>query len=352
MSEKRFERSLDLKNGRVDMTHGSGGRAMAQLIDRLFAQAFENPALAEGNDQARLDLPMINGAPARLSFSTDTYVISPLFFPGGNIGSLAVHGTVNDVALGGARPLWLSAGFILEEGYPLADLAEIVRSMAQAAAACGVTIVTGDTKVVEKGKADGVFINTAGIGALDPACDWSVANIRAGDAVLISGPVGDHGIAVMAKRENLSFEDEIISDSAPLNGLIAAMAASGADIHAMRDPTRGGLATALNEMARSAGVGIRIDEASIPVRPAVRSVCEILGLDPLYVANEGRLIAFCAAKDAQALLQVMRNHEHGAGASIIGHVVEDAGHFVEMKTQLGGHRMVDWLAGEQLPRIC
>jgi hydrogenase expression/formation protein HypE len=352
MTVKRYERSLDLKAGRVDMTHGSGGRAMAQLISQMFAAAFDNPALAEGNDQARLDVPMIGGKPARLSFSTDSYVISPLFFPGGNIGSLAVHGTVNDVALSGARPLWLSAGFILEEGFPLADLAVIVKSMAEAARACNVAVVTGDTKVVEKGKADGVFINTAGVGALDPARDWSAAHIREGDAVLLSGPIGDHGIAVMAQREKLTFAQEILSDSAPLHEMIAAMAETGAEIHAMRDPTRGGLATALNEMAQSAGVGIRLEEDAIPVRAEVRSVCELLGLDPLYVANEGRLIAFCAPHEAEKLLAVMRAHPHGQGAALIGHAVKDEGAFVEMKTRLGGHRMVDWLAGEQLPRIC
>ncbi len=350
--KKRFERSLDIKNGLVDMTHGSGGRAMAQLVDRLFAAAFENPALAEGNDQARLAPPLIGGRPARLAFSTDTYVISPLFFPGGDIGSLAVHGTVNDVALAGAKPLWLSAGFILEEGFPLADLEKIVRSMAAAARACGVQIVTGDTKVVEKGKADGVFINTAGVGAIDPRCELSVRNIRPGDAVLLSGSIGDHGMAVMAKRENLSFEEEITSDSASLHEMIEAMIESGAEIHAMRDPTRGGLAAALNEMAASAGVGVRIEEAAIPVREAVRGACEILGLDPLYVANEGKLVAFCPAAQAEKLLAAMRASEVGREAAIIGHVVEDENAFVEMKTALGGRRMVDWLAGEQLPRIC
>lgn len=349
---KRFIRSLDLKNGRVDMTHGSGGRAMAQLIEELFAKAFCNAALAEGNDQARLDPPMAGGKPARLSFSTDTFVISPLFFPGGNIGSLAVHGTVNDVALSGAKPLWLSAGFILEEGFPLSELATIIFSMAQAAQKAGVQIVTGDTKVVEKGKADGVFINTAGIGGLDPRLDLSARNIKPGDVILLSGSIGDHGVAVMGKRENLVFEEEILSDSASLNHLIEAMVASGAEIHAMRDPTRGGLATALNEMAQSSRAGMRIEEAAIPVKESVRGVCEILGLDPLYVANEGKLIAFCPADDADKLLAAMRKVPEGKEAALIGRVVEDENAFVEMKTALGGNRMVDWLAGEQLPRIC
>ncbi|MFA6280864.1 MAG: hydrogenase expression/formation protein HypE [Bdellovibrionales bacterium] len=345
---QRFERSLDIKNGRVDMTHGSGGRAMAQLIDQLFAKAFDNPALAEGNDQARLAIP----AAGRLAFSTDSYVISPLFFAGGDIGSLAVHGTVNDVALSGAKPLWLSAGFILEEGFPLADLERIVTSMAKAAQECGVQIVTGDTKVVEKGKADGVFINTAGVGLIAEGVDLSVHNIRAGDAIIVSGTLGDHGVAVMAQREGLVFDEPVLSDSAALNGLIDNMIKSGVAIHALRDPTRGGLATSLNEMARAAGVGMRLNEAAIPVRASVRGVCEILGLDPLYIANEGKLIAFCPVAQAQTLLTAMKGHEHGREAAIIGEVVEDDHAFVEMTTTLGGQRMVDWLAGEQLPRIC
>ncbi|MGE0109360.1 MAG: hydrogenase expression/formation protein HypE [Bdellovibrionales bacterium] len=345
-------KKLDIKNGVVDMTHGSGGRAMAQLIDQMFTAAFQNDLLSEGNDQARLDVPMIKGRPARLSYSTDTFVVSPLFFPGGDIGSLAVHGTVNDVALSGAKPLWLSAGFILEEGFPLFDLDRIVKSMAVAARACGVSIVTGDTKVVEKGKADGVFINTSGIGALDPALDLSVCHIQAGDAILLSGPLGDHGVAVMGCRENLQFEEAVLSDSAPLNGLVEAMVASGCEIHAMRDPTRGGLATALNEMAAATSLGMRIYEKDIPVRPAVRGVCELLGLDPLYVANEGRLIAFCPAPQAETLLRAMRGVEVGKDSVLIGHVVEDKNHFVEMETAFGSSRMVDWLVGEQLPRIC
>ncbi|MDD5586978.1 MAG: hydrogenase expression/formation protein HypE [Alphaproteobacteria bacterium] len=345
---KRVIPPLDLKNGRIDMTHGSGGRAMAQLIEELFACAFDNPALAEGNDQARLAI----GQTGRIAFSTDSYVISPLFFPGGDIGSLAVHGTVNDVAMSGARPLWLSAGFILEEGFPLADLARIIASMAGAARRCGVDIVTGDTKVVEKGKADGLYINTAGIGIVPETADLSASNVRESDAILLSGPIGDHGMAVMSRRENLAFESEILSDSAPLHGLVAAMLESGAEIHALRDPTRGGLATTLNEIAQTADVGMRLEEQAISVRPAVQSACEILGLDPLYVANEGRLVAFCAAKDAEMLLSAMCDHEHGREAAIIGHVVPDERNFVEMRTSLGGNRIVDWLTGEPLPRIC
>lgn len=347
-----MSKKLDIKNGRVDMTHGSGGRAMAQLIEQLFAKAFANDKLSEGNDQARLDVPMIDGKPARLSFSTDTFVVSPLFFPGGDIGSLAVHGTVNDVALSGAKPLWLSVGFILEEGFPLSDLATIVDSMAAAAKKAGVQIVTGDTKVVEKGKADGVFINTSGIGVLDPSLDLSVSKIKAGDAILLSGPLGDHGVAVIGVREKMTFAEPVLSDSVALDKLVAAMVASGVDLHAMRDPTRGGLATALNEMAQEASLGMRLREAAIYVRPTVRGVCEIFGLDPLYVANEGRLIAFCPQDQAQQLLAAMRTVEEGKDSTIIGVTVSDDDCFVEMETALGGHRMVDWLVGEQLPRIC
>ncbi|MDD2326043.1 MAG: hydrogenase expression/formation protein HypE, partial [Alphaproteobacteria bacterium] len=269
-----------------------------------------------------------------------------------NIGSLAVHGTVNDVALCGARPLWLSAGFILEEGFPLAQLAEIIESMAEAARHCGVQIVTGDTKVVEKGKADGVFINTSGVGLYDASLDLSAKNIKEGDAILVSGFMGDHGVAVMAARENLTFDEPVLSDSASLYSLIDAMLKTGADLHALRDPTRGGLATTLNEMAQTAGVGMLLDEVAIPVRESVRGVCEILGLDPLYIANEGKLIAFCPCDQAEPLLAMMRVHPEGRNAAIIGRVVKDDQHFVEMQTTLGGRRMVDWLAGEQLPRIC
>jgi len=343
----RGDLPLDLKTGRIDMTHGSGGRAMAQLIERIFARAFDNPALAENNDQARLDFPV-----GKLAFSTDSFVVSPLFFPGGDIGSLAVHGTVNDVAMSGAKPLWLSAGFIIEEGFPLSDLARITDSMAAAAVKCGVAIVTGDTKVVERGKADGLYINTAGIGAVPDGVDLSAGNVKPGDAILLSGPIGEHGMAVMSRRENLSFDSEILSDSAPLHGLVETMLAAGAGIHALRDPTRGGLAAALNEIAQAANVGMRIDEREVPVSPAVQSACEILGLDPLYVANEGRLIAFCKADDSGKLCDAMRRHEQGRKAAVIGRVVEDRHNFVEMHTILGGRRIVDWPAGEPLPRIC
>ncbi len=346
---KLHEKPLDKAQGRIDMTHGSGGRATARLIEQVFASAFDNPALAEANDQARLTLPEPG---MRLAFSSDSFVISPLFFPGGDIGSLAVHGTVNDVAMAGAKPLWLSAGFIIEEGFPIADLERIVRSMAEAARNCGVSIVTGDTKVVEKGKADGLYINTAGIGVFRAELDLSARRVRAGDAVLLSGLIGDHGVAILAHREKLSFVTPLLSDSAPLNGLVEHLLASGVEIHALRDPTRGGLATTLNEIAGTAEVGIRLEESAIPVRESVRGVCEVLGLDPLYIANEGCLIAFCPQDQADRLLQAMRAHDKGRDAAIIGKVVSDSRFWVEMHTPLGGSRIVDWLNGEPLPRIC
>ncbi len=349
MKTRQLERPLDFRHGRIDMAHGSGGRAMARLIGQLFSRAFDNPALAENNDQARLTL---REPGVQLAFSSDSFVVSPLFFPGGDIGSLAVHGTVNDISMSSAKPLWLSAGFILEEGFPLADLERIVNSMAEAARRCGVTIVTGDTKVVEKGKGDGLYINTAGIGTIRPGLNLTASRVRAGDAVLLSGAIGDHGIAILAHREQFMFAEQILSDSAPLNGLVEAMLKTEADIHAMRDPTRGGLGTTLNEIADTAGVGMRLEEASIPVRPSVRGACEILGLDPLYIANEGRLIAFCPAADAEKLLKAMRAHDLGRDAAIIGTVVEDKHGYVEMRTSMGGNRIVDWLTGEPLPRIC
>jgi len=345
---KTIKRKLDLKAGRVDMSHGSGGRAMAQLIDDLFAAALDNEYLAQGNDQAAFD---IEGG--RMAMTTDGYVISPLFFPGGDIGSLSVHGTINDLAVGGANPLYLSATFIVEEGFPLADLDRIARSMAEASKDAGVPVVTGDTKVVERGKADGVFISTAGVGFVPPGLEFSGDRARAGDKVVLSGSLGDHGVAVMSKRENLTFETEILSDSAALHTLVATMVeTAGASIRCMRDPTRGGLAATLNELAGQSGVGIRLDEASIPVKPQVEAACELLGLDPLNVANEGKLIAIAAADAADGLVAAMRGHELGADAAVIGDVVADDRHFVSMKTTFGGERMVDWLSGERLPRIC
>jgi hydrogenase expression/formation protein HypE len=343
-----YVRPLDIKHGQVDMAHGSGGRAMAQLIEELFARHLGNEYLAQGDDGALLPAP---GA-GRLVMATDSHVVSPLFFPGGDIGCLSVHGTINDVAVMGATPLWLSAGFILEEGFKLADLALIVQSMAQAAKEAGVPVVTGDTKVVERGKGDGVFITTTGVGVVAPGNELSGRNAQPGDAILVSGTLGDHGMAIMAVRESLGFESPIVSDTAALHGLIAALRDSGADIHVLRDPTRGGLATTLNEIAQQSGVGMMLQEKALPVKPAVNAACEFLGLDPLYVANEGKLVAICAQQDAEKLLAAMRAHPLGSAAAVIGTVHEDAHHFVQMTTGFGGKRIVDWLSGEQLPRIC
>jgi hydrogenase expression/formation protein HypE len=284
--------------------------------------------------------------------STDAHVISPLFFPGGDIGCLAVHGTVNDIAMCGARPLYLTAGFILEEGLPLADLARIVQSMAGAAKEAGVAVVAGDTKVVERGNGDGCFITTTGIGVVPDGVEISGDRARPGDAILISGGIGEHGVAVMSKRENLGFETEIRSDTAALHDLVAAMIDAVPEIHALRDPTRGGLATTLNELAQQSDVGMWLQESAIPVRPEVAAACELLGLDPLYVANEGKLIAICPAEHAEPLLAAMRSHPRGRDAAIIGRVTDDRHRFVQMETALGGSRICDWLAGEQLPRIC
>jgi hydrogenase expression/formation protein HypE len=344
---QRFPVRLDLRHGAVDLSHGSGGRAMAQLIEELFQRHLDNDLLRQGNDQAAFDPP-----PGRLVMSTDGHVVSPLFFPGGDIGCLSVHGTINDVVMAGARPLYLAAGFILEEGLPLADLDRIVASMARAASEAGVPVVAGDTKVVERGKADGVFITTTGVGVVPPGVEISGDRARPGDAILISGTIGDHGVAVMSQRENLSFGTDILSDTAALHGLVAAMVTAVPGIRCLRDPTRGGLATTLNELARQSGVGMRIRETDIPVRPEVQAACELLGLDPLYVANEGKLIAICPPEDAAALLAAMRAHPLGAQAALIGEAVADPHQFVQMQTRLGGWRIVDWLAGEQLPRIC
>ncbi len=344
-----YVRPLDLKHGRVDMSHGSGGRASAQLIETVFAAGFDNEYLRQGNDGAVLPLPP---AGSRLVMSTDGHVVSPLFFPGGDIGSLSVHGTVNDLAMMGAKPLWLSASFILEEGLPLADLQRIVGSMAQAAQTAGVAIVTGDTKVVERGKGDGVYISTTGVGYVAAQHSPSGDRARAGDTILLSGSIGDHGMAIMSQREGLQFESAIESDSAALHELVQTMLATGADIRVLRDPTRGGLATTLNEIARQSAVGMVIDEDAIPVTKLVAAACEFLGLDPLYVANEGKLIAICAEGDAAKLLAAMRAHPLGRSAAAIGAVIEDDSCFVQMKTKLGGRRMVDWLNGDQLPRIC
>jgi len=347
MSERRFVMKLDIKNGQVDMTHGSGGRAMAQLIDELFIKYFDNDLIRQGNDQALY--PVEKG---RMVISTDGHVISPIFFPGGDIGSLSIHGTVNDVAMSGATPLYLSVGFILEEGFSFTDLEKIVISMAKAAEKAGVQIVTGDTKVVEKGKADGIFITTTGVGVVADELQISGDLAQAGDVIIVSGSIGDHGVAIMSQRENLQFETELESDSAALNGLIAEMLKVSENIHCLRDPTRGGLATTLNEIAQQSKVGMLINEEQIPVKPAVHAACELLGLDPLYVANEGKLICICKQQDAQKLIEAMQQHPNGKDAAIIGEVIKDDLGFVQMKTVFGGSRIVDWLIGDQLPRIC
>lgn len=347
MTIKAIRRKLDL-SGRVDLSHGAGGRAMAQLIAEIFHKALDNDWLRRGNDQA-----VFETAQGRLAMTTDAFVVSPLFFPGGDIGSLAVHGTINDVAMSGARPLYLSASFIIEEGFPLSDLARIADSMGAASREAGVPVIAGDTKVVERGKADGVFISTAGVGLVPEGIDLSGDKARPGDVVLISGSIGDHGVAIMSKRENLQFDCDIRSDSAALHGLVAVMvAAAGRSLRLMRDPTRGGLAATLNEIAQQSGVGFRLDEAAIPVKPKVAAACELLGLDPLNVANEGKLVAVAAPEAADALLDAMRAHALGRDAAIIGATVQDERRFVQLKSSFGGARIVDWLAGEQLPRIC
>jgi hydrogenase expression/formation protein HypE len=341
-------RKLNIRDGLVDLSHGAGGRAMTQLIEEVFLGAFQAPSELQGNDQAAFDV-----SAGRMVMSTDSYVISPLFFPGGDIGSLAVHGTINDVAMAGARPLYLAAGFILEEGFPLADLRRIARSMGEAARDAGVSIVTGDTKVVERGKADCVFISTTGIGVVPSGLQLAANRARPGDKVILSGSIGDHGVAVMSQRVNLGFETGILSDSASLHGLVADMVGvAGPSLRLMRDPTRGGLAAALNEIAQQSGVGFSIAEERIPVRPEVLAACELLGVDPLNVANEGKLVAVVSPEGVEVLLAAMRAHPLGRSAALIGEVIADDQHFVQMTTSFGGGRIVDWLAGEQLPRIC
>lgn len=347
MSRTPYIRPLDLKHGHVDMSHGSGGRAMAQLVEELFMAAFDNEFLRQRNDQASFAVP-----PGRMVMASDAHVVSPLFFPGGDIGCLSVHGTINDVAMAGAVPLYLSAAFVLEEGFPLADLKRIADSMAHASKAAGVPVVTGDTKVVERGKGDGVFIATTGVGVVPEGVNISGERARPGDAIIVNGPVGDHGVAILSLRENLGFASAIASDTAALHGLVAAMVAAVPGLHVLRDPTRGGLATTLNEIARQSGVGMMLREAALPIRAEVRAACEFLGLDPLYSANEGKLVAICRGEDAPALLAAMRTHPLGRGAAIIGEVIPDEHHFVQMETTFGGRRIVDWLSGEQLPRIC
>jgi len=331
----------------IVLGHGSGGTLSAELVRDIFLPAFENPALARLDDQA-----IVRVGNARLAFTTDSFVVKPLFFPGGDIGSLAVHGTVNDLAMGGAKPLFLSAGFILEEGLSMNVLRRVVESLRRAAAEAGVEVVTGDTKVVEKGSGDELFINTAGIGLVPDGLDLSASQARPGDKVLLSGSIGEHGIAILAQREGLEFESAVQSDSAALHTLVADMLKASTAIRCMRDPTRGGVSSTLNEIAQTSRVGIRLEERAIPIRSEVDGACEMLGLDPLYVANEGKLIAIVEASAVDCVLEAMRNHPLGHGAQIIGAVVEDKRNLVTMRTRLGTTRIVDMLAGDQLPRIC
>jgi hydrogenase expression/formation protein HypE len=332
----------------VLLAHGGGGRLTQMLIEKLFLAAFRNPALETLHDGAVLTVPA-----GRMAVTTDSFVVSPLFFPGGDIGSLAVHGTVNDLAMCGARPFALTAGFILEEGLAMEDLWRIVQSMARAAAEAGVSIVTGDTKVVDRGKGDGVFINTTGLGIVPGGIEVAPKRARPGDAVLVNGPIADHGVAIMSVREGLEFQTTLESDSAPLHGLVGALLdALGEKVHVLRDPTRGGVSSALNEIAAASRTGVRLDEASIPLREEVRGACEILGLDPLYVANEGKVLAIVAREAAERALAAMRAHPLGGGAAVIGELVADHPGRVFLRSRVGGLRVVDMLSGEQLPRIC
>jgi len=333
---------------RIVMGHGSGGKMTHDLVSRLFLHYLDNPALRAGDDAAAVTA----GDGQRLAVSTDAHVIWPLFFPGGDIGRLAVCGTVNDVAMLGARPLYLTAGFILEEGLEIGVLEKVVASMQAAAREAGVQIAAGDTKVVQKGKADSLYITTAGVGVIPDGCRIGGAQAQPGDRVLLSGPIGDHGIAVLAARGELGFETQLQSDVAPLNHLVQAMLEASENIHVLRDPTRGGLATTLNEIAAQSGVCIRINEASIPVRPAVAAACEMLGFDPLYVANEGKLVAIVGREDAERVLETMRRTRYGEAAVMIGEVLPSPAGRVLMSTRIGATRVVDRLAGEMLPRIC
>jgi hydrogenase expression/formation protein HypE len=342
------QRKARIKEERITLAHGAGGKATHTLIDALFLEAFRNPLLEPLEDQAVLS---VGGA--RIAFTTDSYVVSPIFFPGGDIGDLAVNGTVNDLAMSGARPLYLSCGFILEEGFPVADLQRIAASMAAAAQRAGVSIVTGDTKVVQKGKADGCYINTAGVGVLERPAELGAHRCRPGDAVIVSGPIGDHGVTVMLARGELEIESDVTSDTAPLHGLVAALLDAVPDgVRAMRDATRGGVATILNEMAKASNVAVIVDEDTVPVRPEVNGACEILGIDPLYVACEGRFVAVVDGEATEAAVAALRSQPGGEGAAVIGRVKDDPPGLVLLKTGFGGTRIVDMLVGDPLPRIC
>ena len=336
-----------LDHKEIVLGHGSGGKLTQQLIEKMFLSLFRNEFLAPLHDGAVFSL---NGV--RLAFSTDSYVVNPIFFPGGNIGELAVNGTVNDLAMCGARPLYLSSAFILEEGFPMQELWRVVSSMQEAAANAGVTLVTGDTKVVDRGKGDKIFVNTSGVGLLEDGVEISPTRAQPGDVIIVNGPIAVHGIAIMSVREGLEFETLIESDTASLNGLVMTMLNASRDIHVLRDPTRGGVASALNEIAAQARVGISIAEDRIPIREDVKGACAILGLDPLYVANEGKLLAFVSPTEADKVLAAMRDHPLGRDSQVIGKVVADHPGTVVLRTRIGGTRIVDMLAGEQLPRIC
>jgi hydrogenase expression/formation protein HypE len=331
----------------VLLAHGGGGRLSQHLIEKMLYPSFENRLLEPLHDGAILSLDGV-----RLAFTTDSHVVHPLFFPGGDIGRLSVFGTANDLAMCGARPLYISCGLILEEGLPMENLWSVIRSIREAAAEAGVQVITGDTKVVERGKGDGVFINTSGIGSVLPGLDVGPHRLRPGDEIVISGPIGLHGIAIMALREGIELETEIRSDSAPVYPMVEALAAAGLDIHMLRDPTRGGVSSALNEMARRGGVGIRLDEEPLPIPADVEGVCEILGLDPLYVANEGNFLAIVAEGQGARAVETLRRHPLGARAALIGRVAVEHAGVVVMKTRIGGERVVDMMSGEQLPRIC
>ncbi len=343
-------RPLD-RHQTIQMAHGGGGRVMQQLIDEMFVAAF-SPRTGPARRAALHDSTVLEPGGCRVAFTTDTFVVNPLFFPGGDIGKLAVCGTVNDLAMSGADAKWLSAGFILEEGFSIAALGQIVESMQRTAEAAGVRIVTGDTKVVDRGKGDGIFINTSGIGLVPAGIDIRPERVQPDDVVLVSGDLGRHGIAIMSVREGLQFGGALASDCDCLGGLVAAMRRVGADLHCLRDLTRGGLAAALNEIAAAVGVGIELEEASVPVAPQVAGACEMLGLDPLHAANEGRLVAIVAERAADAVLQIMKDHPAAPQPAIVGRVSGDSAGYVEMRGRLGGRRIVDLLSGEQMPRIC
>jgi len=345
--DRARRRPPKVREERITMSHGAGGKATQTLIEAVFLDAFRNPLLSQLEDSASFGV-----AGSRLALTTDSYVVAPLFFPGGTIGDLAVNGTVNDLSVSGATPLYLTAGFILEEGFAVADLIRVTESMRDAAAAAGVQIVTGDTKVVQRGKADGCYISTAGVGVISREGSLGVASAQPGDAILVSGPIGDHGVTIMLARGELDIEADVISDTAPLNGLVACLLDAVPSVRAMRDATRGGVATILNEIARAADVGVLAREDAIPVRPEVRGACELLGIDPMYVACEGRLVAVVPGSSADRALAALRSHPLGEQAAVIGEVTPGPPGLVQLKTAFGGTRIVDLLVGDPLPRIC